>query len=271
MGGSENLDAAASLYDHVIEVDMAALGADHRETAAALHNKARALAKLGGVAHLQEAVTLYDRVIQIRTATLGADHAETVAALHNKAVAQAKMDEAGQLEVAPDNHVSDTTTAALEPERLEATATLPVAASSLTTSREAAAPTQNHETTPGRHNKPGMLSEMVTASTASDAASPTSARVEAGMAPVAADRPEAAAQHGATRALSTDVETLTPSSTAAVEARTSPSGVDHTETATALYDLAYALAEAGGAANMQEAVALYDRSIEMQTAAIGGG
>jgi hypothetical protein len=66
--------AAVALYDRVIEINTAALGADHLATAATLHQKANALVKMGGSANLSAAIALYDRVIDINTAALGADH-----------------------------------------------------------------------------------------------------------------------------------------------------------------------------------------------------
>jgi deoxycytidylate deaminase len=103
MGGSANLAAAVALYDRValsrsgrpsagsgsprdrvIDIDTAALGADHLETANTLHAKANALVQMGGSANLAAAVALYDRVIEIFTAALGADHPSTATTLHEQ-------------------------------------------------------------------------------------------------------------------------------------------------------------------------------------------
>jgi hypothetical protein len=85
IGGSANLSAALVLYDRVIEIDSAAWGADHPQTAVTLHQKADALVRMGGSGNLSAALALYDRVIEIKTAAFGADHPETAAALHAKA------------------------------------------------------------------------------------------------------------------------------------------------------------------------------------------
>jgi hypothetical protein len=71
MGGTANLGAAVLLLDRVIEVRTAALGPDHLDTAATLHEKAYALVQMGGSANLAAAVALYDRVIEIRTTGTG--------------------------------------------------------------------------------------------------------------------------------------------------------------------------------------------------------
>jgi hypothetical protein len=65
MGGSANLAAAVALYDRVMEIGTAALGADHPSTATTLDEKANALVQMGGSANLAAAVALYDRVIEI--------------------------------------------------------------------------------------------------------------------------------------------------------------------------------------------------------------
>jgi hypothetical protein len=84
MGGSANIAAAVALYDRVIEIEMAALGADHTETAITQHEKADALVEMGGAANIAAAIALYDRVIETRTAALGADHTETASARRDK-------------------------------------------------------------------------------------------------------------------------------------------------------------------------------------------
>jgi hypothetical protein len=68
MGGSANFAAAIALYDCVVRIETAALGADHLETATALY--AKALVQMGGPANLAAAEALYDRVMDI----LNADH-----------------------------------------------------------------------------------------------------------------------------------------------------------------------------------------------------
>jgi hypothetical protein len=87
MGGSANLAAAVALCDRVIDINTAALGADHPSTAATLHVKAYALVQMGGSANLAAAVGLYNRVIEIKTAALGAGHPETASARRRKASA----------------------------------------------------------------------------------------------------------------------------------------------------------------------------------------
>jgi hypothetical protein len=79
------------MYDRVIDIETAALGADHPSTANTLHDKANALVQMGGSANLAAAVALYDRVIEIRTAALGADHPSTANTLHEKASALVQM------------------------------------------------------------------------------------------------------------------------------------------------------------------------------------
>jgi hypothetical protein len=86
-GGSANLSAAVTAYDHIIKITTTAWGADDPHTAVALLEKARLLSKLDGSANLSAAVALYDRVIKIRTATFGPDHPKTAEILHRKAVA----------------------------------------------------------------------------------------------------------------------------------------------------------------------------------------
>jgi hypothetical protein len=64
MGGWANLAAAVELYDRVIDIETAALGANHRETATTLYAKANALVQMGGPADRTAAVELYDRIIE---------------------------------------------------------------------------------------------------------------------------------------------------------------------------------------------------------------
>jgi hypothetical protein len=78
---------AVALYDRVIEIKTAALGADHIETANTLHGKATVLVLMGGSANLAAAVALYDRAIEVKTAALGADHPETALVRRHKASA----------------------------------------------------------------------------------------------------------------------------------------------------------------------------------------
>jgi hypothetical protein len=66
MAGWANLAAAVALCDRVIEIETAALGADHLETATTLLAKAKALVRIGGWANLATAVALYDRVSKLR-------------------------------------------------------------------------------------------------------------------------------------------------------------------------------------------------------------
>jgi hypothetical protein len=61
---------ALTVFDRVMEIKTAALGADHPDTAMTLHSKARALAQMGGSKNLTAAVAIFDRVIQINTAAL---------------------------------------------------------------------------------------------------------------------------------------------------------------------------------------------------------
>jgi hypothetical protein len=71
MGVSANLSAAVVLFDRVIEINSAALGADHPQTAVTLDAKADALVRMGGSANLSAALVLYDRVMEIKTAAFG--------------------------------------------------------------------------------------------------------------------------------------------------------------------------------------------------------
>jgi hypothetical protein len=88
MGGWVNLAAAVALCDRVIEIETAALGADHLETATTLQAKADALVQMGGSANFAAAIALYDCVVRIETAALGSDHLETATALSAKALVQ---------------------------------------------------------------------------------------------------------------------------------------------------------------------------------------
>jgi hypothetical protein len=85
-----NIFRALTVFDRVIEINTAALGADHPKTAEALLVKAIALVQMRGSKNLTAAVALCDRVIEINTAALGADHHKTAEALLVKAVALTK-------------------------------------------------------------------------------------------------------------------------------------------------------------------------------------
>jgi hypothetical protein len=100
MGGAVNLQAAVARYDRVININAAALGADHTSTAAAMYAKAEALVKMGGAANLQVALALYNRVIEIRTAAWGADHISTDVATYAKTQAMVKVFDAANFQVA---------------------------------------------------------------------------------------------------------------------------------------------------------------------------
>jgi serine/threonine protein kinase len=75
---------AVGLYDQVIEINSATLGADHPQTAAVLYAKGCALVRMGGSANLSTALVLLDRVIEINSATLTTDHPHTAIPLHEK-------------------------------------------------------------------------------------------------------------------------------------------------------------------------------------------
>jgi hypothetical protein len=123
---STTAPGADSVYDRVIKIKTAALGAHHLETAATLHEKAIALVQMDGSANLAAAVALYDRVIKINTAALGAHHPSTAATLHEKAIALARMGGSANLAaaVALYDRVIDIKTAALGADHPSTAATL---------------------------------------------------------------------------------------------------------------------------------------------------
>jgi hypothetical protein len=87
MGGSANLAAAIALYDCVIGINTAALGADHVATAADAAPEGECVGAHRWIGQPRRSGSAYDRVIEINTAALGADHPETASARHTKRVA----------------------------------------------------------------------------------------------------------------------------------------------------------------------------------------
>jgi serine/threonine protein kinase/tetratricopeptide (TPR) repeat protein len=242
---------ALTLFDRVIDINTAALGADHPRTTTTLHAKAYVLVQMGGSKNLTAAVAIFDRVIEINTAALGADHTQTALTLHAKAIALVRMGGSENLTaaVALFDRVIDIKTSALGADHAQTAATL--------------------------HEKASALVQMGGLMYLTAAVAIFDSVIEINTAALGADHSRTAAtlqekaialvQMGGSKNLAAAVALLDR----VIEIETSAWGADHPQTAIPLHEKARALVQVGGSKNLTAAVAIFDRVIEINTAALG--
>jgi serine/threonine protein kinase len=246
-----NYIRALALYDRVIEIHTAALGADHHHTGVALREKAGVLARMGRSRNLSAAVALYDRVIEITTTAWGADHPQTAVALHDKARALAEMGGTTNLTAAVSlfDRVIAIETAALGAGRLETAMTL--------------------------HEKAGALLQMGGSANLSAAVALYDRVIEVNTAALGADHPQTAvALNDKARALAEmggamNLREASSLFDRVIEIKTASSGADHPQTALSIHAKAKVLVRMGGPVNLSAAVDMFDRAIAIDTAALG--
>jgi deoxycytidylate deaminase len=249
--GTLNTVRAVALLDRAIAITVAARGEDHNDTAALLHQKAAALVKMGGTANLGAAVLLLDRVIEIKTAALGADHPSTAATLHEKANALVQMGGSANLAaaVALYDRVIEIKTAALGADHLIDSHHAAREGECVGADGWIGQPRRGGSAVRPRHRD-----QDGSAGSGSPIDSHHAAREGEC---VGADGWIGQPRRGgsAVRPRHRDQD--------------GSAGSGSPETATTLHAKANALVQMGGSANLAAAVALYDRVIEINTAALG--
>jgi serine/threonine protein kinase len=287
---------ALTLFDRVIEINTAALAADHPQTGVTLHEKARALVQMGGTKNLTAAVAIFDRVIKINTAALGADHPQTAVTLHSKAKALVQMGGSDNLTaaVAILDRVIAIDTATLGADHPQAAKSLSQKARALvrmggTKNLSAAVATfdrvigintaalgaDHPQTATTLHEKASTLVQMGGTKNLTAAAGLFDRVFGITTAAWGADHPETAATlHAKAHALAQMGGTKNLSAAVAIFDRvikinTAALGADHPQTAVTLHSKAKALVQMGGSDNLTAAVAIFDHVIKINTAAFG--
>jgi tetratricopeptide (TPR) repeat protein len=247
MPNTLNYDRALMLFDRATEK----LQMNPISAAAAMHDKAKTLSKMGGTANPEEAMALYNRVIEIMTTSLGANHAYTAVTMHNKAYALVSMGGSSNLQAAVElyDDVIKISASVLGADHIDTTATM--------------------------HAKAKALVVMGESADVREALALCDRVIEIRTAALGADHPNTAAtmlqKANALVAMggSSDLEVAMALYNRVIETNTTALGAHHTTTAEAVYNKAKALIKTGGSSNLQQAEALYDRCISIWTAALG--
>jgi serine/threonine protein kinase len=249
MPSTLNYARALVLFDRV--VIKAELEMNLTSAAAAMHDKAKTLSKMGATANLQAAVALCDRVIEIRTTALGADHTETAATMHQKAMALTAMGGSANLQVAVTlfDRIIEIRTTALGADHIETAVTM--------------------------HEKAGALAKMGGSTNIQAAMTLYDRVIEIMTAALGAHHAyTTTTMHNKAHALVTvggtaNLEAAIALFDRVIESDTIVLGADHIDTAATMHQKAKALVDMGGSANIQAAMTLFDRVIEIRTTALG--
>jgi serine/threonine protein kinase len=294
MPSTLNYARALVLFDRV--VIKAELEMNLTSAAAAMHDKAKTLSKMGATANLQAALTLVQRNTENPTTALGADHIETAVTMHEKAGALAKMGGSTNIQAAMTlyDRVIEIMTAALGAHHAYTTTTMHNKAHALVTvggsvNLEAAIAlfdrviesdtivlgADHIDTAATMHQKAKALVDMGGSANIQAAMTLFDRVIEIRTTALGADHINTAAtMQEQAKALinlggTANLEAAVTLCDRVIEINTTALGPDHTSTAETMHQKAIALTAMGGSTNLQAAVALFDRVIEINTAALG--
>jgi serine/threonine protein kinase len=292
MPNTLNYARALMLFDRAIEK----LQKNPTSAAAAMHDKAKTLSKMGGTANLEKAMALYNRVIEIRTTTLGAEDIQTAATMHQKAMALVALGGSSNLKeaMALYNHVIEIRTVVLGADHDTTAVTLHDKAKTLskmggTANLEEAMALYNRVieimttslganhayTAVTMHNKAYALVSMGGSSNLQAAVELYDDVIKISASVLGADHIDTTAtMHAKAKALvvmgeSADVREALALCDRVIEIRTAALGADHPNTAATMLQKANALVAMGGSSDLEVAMALYNRVIETNTTALG--